>query len=37
MFKPMVGETRKNFSTSLGEKKNELALSYKNINKTETN
>lgn len=37
MFKPRAGGARKNFSTSLGKKKNESALNYENMNKIETN
>jgi retron-type reverse transcriptase len=37
MLKSVAGETRKNFSTSLGEKKNESASNYKGMEKIETN
>jgi retron-type reverse transcriptase len=37
MLKSVAGETRKNFSTLLGEKKNESASNYKSMEKIETN
>lgn len=36
-LKSVAGETRKNFSTSLGEKKNESASNYESMKKIETN